>query len=239
MIHGFWAGGPLKQAQIASLRSFIQYGHVYQLWTYDQIKVPFGIILRDANEIVPREVLDRWLAKPCKHLYQSFSNYFRYELIYKEGGYWMDTDIICLRHFDFVEEYVFCGITGVNKRPQLAHLPFNIVNGAFRAPANAPFLASIISKIKVKAMVADYPDFGVWGTVAMTIAAFEYKLDSFKKRENVFVPFGFDMVGRIYNDPTLKIPEWAYAVHLYNYTGPNYNKRVKGTIYSQLMERYG
>ncbi len=237
LVHGFWAGGPLGRAQIASIRSFIQHGHDYRLWVYDPIDVPAGAMLCDAAKIVSPEVLGRW--RPCKHLYQTFSNYFRYELIYQEGGYWMDMDIICLRPYDFVNDYIFCGITGVVKRPQLADLPFNVVNGAFRAPKGAPFLANILEQIREPARDGRYPDFGLWGTVIFTRAIFNYGLTHFKEDKNVFVPFGFQEVDKIYRKPGLKIPEWAYAVHLYNYTGPNYDELVPGTVYTELMKRYG
>lgn len=37
----------------------------------------------------------------------SFSDYFRVKLLYKNGGWWVDMDIVCLKTFDFSSEYCF------------------------------------------------------------------------------------------------------------------------------------
>jgi hypothetical protein len=236
IINGLWVGriGPTQRL---SINSFLSNGHPYRLWAYEPQEVPNGTILADANEIVPKSVLDRWPDRP--HRLQTFANYFRYELIHKYGGWWMDLDCICVRPLVFDAPYVFCSIDGVRQRPQLADLPCHIINGAFKAPKGAAFLQDIIKKIKDQALTGDYPDFGIWGTVVFTRTIFDYGLDFFKAPANIFIPFGFQDVVRIYTDPTLKIPEWAYTVHLYNYTGPDYDKFTDGTVYTELVRRYG
>ncbi|MBL0171623.1 MAG: hypothetical protein IPP90_12990 [Gemmatimonadaceae bacterium] len=35
-----------------------------------------------------------------------FSNFFRYRLLHDRGGWWVDTDVVCLRHFEFPDECV-------------------------------------------------------------------------------------------------------------------------------------
>lgn len=238
LINGLWVGqvGP---AQRLGIRSFLANGHPYRLWTYQPQEVPEGTILADANEIVPKDVFDRW--KPGKHRLQTFANYFRYELIHKHGGWWMDLDCICVRPFTELAPppYVFCSIAGVRQRPQLADLPCHIINGAFKAPKGACFLDDILKEIRPRALVGDYPEFGIWGTVVFTRAVFDYGLDLFKQDRNIFIPFGFQDVARIYTDPTLKVPDWAYTVHLYNYTAPDYDKFIQGTVYTELVNRYG
>ena len=42
-----------------------------------------------------------------KGSYSAFSNQFRYKLIFEKGGWWSDTDVVCLRRFDFEDEFVF------------------------------------------------------------------------------------------------------------------------------------
>lgn len=39
--------------------------------------------------------------------YSAFSNQFRYTLLYDKGGWWVDTDVVCLRRFDFDDDFVF------------------------------------------------------------------------------------------------------------------------------------
>ena len=53
VFQGFWHGpslGPLRQA---CLSTFIQMGHQYELYVYEPVRVPEGVLLRDASEIIP------------------------------------------------------------------------------------------------------------------------------------------------------------------------------------------
>ena len=43
--------------------------------------------------------------------YSAFSNLFRFVLLYKKGGYWADTDLICVKKIDIKEPYVLCQIS--------------------------------------------------------------------------------------------------------------------------------
>jgi hypothetical protein len=239
VVNGFWMGSELQEAQRLSIRSFIANGHSYRLWAYQDLDVPAGACLADANQIVPYEVVERWLCYPSQHLYQTFANYFRYELIHAVGGWWMDLDSICLRPLDFITPYVFCGIDGVSQRPQLGDLPCHVINGAFRAPSGAPFLQTILNRIRADAQRGHYPDFGIWGTVVFTRAIFDHGLECYRRPENVFIPFGFQDARRIFMDPTLVIPEWAYAVHLYNFLDPDYDTPVDGSVWERLLTTYG
>ena len=60
-----------------------------------------------------------------------FSNYFRYKLLYDKGGYWVDTDTICLKKFDFPEEYVFMSTNDNGIRTNV---------GLIKAPAGSNIL---------------------------------------------------------------------------------------------------
>jgi mannosyltransferase OCH1-like enzyme len=39
--------------------------------------------------------------------YAGFANFFRYKLLLKRGGWYVDTDTVCLKRFDFATPYVF------------------------------------------------------------------------------------------------------------------------------------
>src|SRR5229473_6890984 len=110
-----------------SIRSFLAHGHEYHLYTYGPVKnVPGGAVLKDANEIIPSARLFTYREHDT---YSGFSNYFRYRLLLEKGGWWVDTDLVCLKPFDFVEDYVFsseqaCGQQFINC-------------GAIRAPAGS------------------------------------------------------------------------------------------------------
>lgn len=237
VINGLWIG-KIDKPQYMSINSFLKHGHRYQLWTYEPEQlVPVGTIIKDANEIVSKSILDKW--RESKHRLQTFANYFRYKLIYKIGGWWMDLDCICVKSLDFESHYVFCSIDGVKKRPQLSDFHCHVINGAFKSPPRAKFLSDILIDIDEKASTGDYPDFGIWGTVVFTRSIFNNKLERYLLHQNVFVPFGFNKARNIFEDPTLQIPDWAYTVHLYNYTQPDYARITPGTVYEHLMSRYG
>jgi hypothetical protein len=90
-VQTFWHGGALSPLAWSCLSSFVHFGHQTVLYTYDEVKAPQGVICKSADRIVTRTALFEW-----QGLYQPFSNIFRYNLIAKEGGWWIDTDVVCL-----------------------------------------------------------------------------------------------------------------------------------------------
>ena len=87
----FWHGGPLPPLVWACMRSFVERGHCLRVFTYDDFAAPSGVILEDAHGILasPR-ALDSYEAL-AKH-----ADIFRYQLLHKHGGWWVDTDVYCL-----------------------------------------------------------------------------------------------------------------------------------------------
>jgi mannosyltransferase OCH1-like enzyme len=105
IIQGLWVGSELTILEQLSITSFLVHGHDYHLYTYNDVaNVPSGAVIKDANEILPNSSIFQYKNRPS---YAGFSNYFRYKLLWERGGWWADTDMICLRPFDFAEEYVF------------------------------------------------------------------------------------------------------------------------------------
>ena len=60
--------------------------------------------MRDARDVLPESMIFQYTNHAT---YAGFANYFRYKLLHERGGWWADTDLVCLRPFDFSEEYVF------------------------------------------------------------------------------------------------------------------------------------
>ncbi len=91
-----------------SINSFLQQGHTYHLYCYDEVKnVPPGTILRDAAEILPASEIFYYQRGKGKGSVAAFANLFRYKLLLERGGWWVDTDIVCLQPFNFSEPLVF------------------------------------------------------------------------------------------------------------------------------------
>jgi hypothetical protein len=94
--------------------SFVATGHSVHLYTYDAIdNVPQGVILRDASKILPPSAIFRNRLGKGKGSLAGFSDLFRYKLLLDEGGWWVDTDVFCLKPFDFSAPYVF----GAEEKP--------------------------------------------------------------------------------------------------------------------------
>ncbi|WP_158810270.1 glycosyltransferase [Beijerinckia sp. L45] len=87
----FWHGRELCPIAIACMNSFVYHGHSLNLYTYENI-VNAGkhIALKDASLILPRDRI--YLAHGG---FESLSDVFRYKLLLQEGGWWVDTDVVC------------------------------------------------------------------------------------------------------------------------------------------------
>ena len=97
VIQGLWFGESLTNLERLCMKSFMDNGHEFHLYVYDELQdIPQGVIVKDANEIVPRTRIKefRWFA--------GFSDFFRYMLLAKKGGWYVDMDVICLRPLDFL-----------------------------------------------------------------------------------------------------------------------------------------
>lgn len=93
----FWIGDCLSPYEAVALRSFIDHGHRFQLYCYsDRLQVPSGVELCDAAAILARDDCFAYRGGFGAGSYSACSNLFRYLLLRSRGGWWVDTDVICL-----------------------------------------------------------------------------------------------------------------------------------------------
>ena len=108
-IQFLWIGGALSTIEQLSLTSFVKNGHPVHLYAYEPVtNVPAGVQVMDGREILGA---DRIFKYKKEGSYAGFSNIFRYKLLLDRGNFWCDLDVVCLRPFDFADEYVFSGAT--------------------------------------------------------------------------------------------------------------------------------
>jgi len=101
-IQSLWVDGSLSPVEQLSIKSYLKAGHPFNLYTYGDVKgVPTGALVKDAEEIAPK-----WKIAKFQNL-ANFSDYFRFMMLYKRGGYWSDLDVCCLHAYDFEGPYVF------------------------------------------------------------------------------------------------------------------------------------
>lgn len=107
IFRSFWYGKPLSPYQQLCLKSFVDHGHEFILYSYDRIDVPAGIELKDATAFFPRDQVFFYSSGPGAGSVSAFSNLFRYRLLHDEGGWWTDADVICLSHDVPEDDIVF------------------------------------------------------------------------------------------------------------------------------------
>ena len=90
IVNMFWHGSVLPPYAGFCMRSFIDRGHTIRLFTYGPLELPTGVMRADAGCILNSDELPRY------HSIAAFSDAFRYELLLKEGGWWVDVDVVCL-----------------------------------------------------------------------------------------------------------------------------------------------
>ena len=112
IIQSLWVGDALSNLEKLCIQSFLDHGHEFHLYTHGEVAgIPAGAVVKDANQILPFTELKQFGDSTTKvRSLQRFSDYFRYTLLYKIGGFWVDMDIVCLKPFDFAAEIIYSGM---------------------------------------------------------------------------------------------------------------------------------
>jgi mannosyltransferase OCH1-like enzyme len=200
-----------------SIKSFMKNGHEYHLYVYDEVKdVPQGAILKNADDVVPR---DQVFSDEVSHI--SFSDLFRYKLLLEKGGYWADTDLICLRPFDFTSEYVFAAERTEKDSEERTKYGVTWVNGcAMKVPAN-----SEIMRFCYGSCLKNLPGKRGWelGPPILTEAVKKFKLGRYVCSYRAFTPINWwdwrDVVSEKLSTRLkigFKLMSRVYAVHLWD-----------------------
>lgn len=103
LAQSLWVGKRLRWIERLAIRSYLDNGWRFQLYTYDDVtNVPAGCEVLDANAIIPRKDIFREGFGSGLHVGSlgAFSDLFRYKLLFERGGMWTDTDVINLKRFD-------------------------------------------------------------------------------------------------------------------------------------------
>jgi hypothetical protein len=107
VVRTFWHGGPLDLSRLACLQTFALHGHRVELYSYENIRCPNWITRRNAAEILPTDQILRYQLGEGAGGVALHANLFRYALLYRLGGWWIDCDII-LREPSLPANEFFC-----------------------------------------------------------------------------------------------------------------------------------
>lgn len=222
-----WIGDELGPVERACLRSIARH-HRMSLYCYNELRgVPDEVELRDASEILPYETVSApWCARA-----DLYSDWFRYELLRRGLGTWVDTDIYLLAPLDMESTYLF----GIESTKYLN-------NAVFRAPADSPLIPRLLEPflkrrtpnwvplhryaarrarelLTGRVDLTDLP----WGTtspIALSVLARKLGLAHLAQPQERFYPVPWQKARWIL-DPQIRlqdvIGEGTVAIHLWNY----------------------
>jgi hypothetical protein len=232
VVQGLWIGPELSAMERLSVASFMRNGHEYHLYVYEEPRnVPDGTVVRDAGEILPASRIFQYRHRPS---YAGFANFFRYKLLLERGGWWADLDTVCLRPFDFPEEYVFAS--------ELSKGLAVVTSGVIKAAAGSEVMAYAWGVCQGKE-----PGQLAWGETGPRLvgeAVEKFSLERYRQPCHVFCPLSFPEWRRVLEpDAGPLIDERAYAVHLWNEmwraAGQDKDARYPaGCLYERLKRSY-
>lgn len=135
IVQTLWIGSTLSPLERLALASHVDHGHDVHLYSYGRIdNVPRGVLLRDGSEVLPADQVFAYQSGPGKGSFSAFSNYFRYWLLLQKGGWWFDTDVICLRPWDLPGDYVIA-----TEQHSVTHLP-HAATCVMKVPKASPLM---------------------------------------------------------------------------------------------------
>jgi hypothetical protein len=257
IVQGLWIGSDLTDLEIMCIRSFQHHGHTFHLYTYGDISnIPAGAIVCDANEIVPKQFIYRGRNGGLS----SFADFFRWTLLDKTGGLWVDMDVICLRPFDYPDDVIF-GWESAD-RINIAVLEFPAGHFLPRVMAKAcddvnlfqpiDMTRTVVKKVARKILFgkeksrryASHTEPG--GPPYFTKFVEFYGLTERAKPQSWFYPFPYWEWKRIFfpDEDAATAIEGSYAVHVWHnamHRTPGMDKKnfhYDGTLIGMFRERY-
>ena len=181
--------------------------------------------MHDIEEIVPR--MDRAKFTCDSH----FSDWFRVNLVFQLGGWYVDMDEVCLKPFDFDDPYVF-----------VSEFPDRLVNGCiFKAPAGCGPLAWAIDRIA--AMDTLHP--ASWISVGPEVfrdMVKQFQLEPYVKTPDVFDALTPTDLEAFTRTPRFNCERRAYAAHLrtsYWKDGLDPDGEYPGSAFAELRRKHG
>lgn len=232
-IQGLWIGSELSLLEQLSISSFLLNGHDYHLYVYNEVNsVPAGVVIKDANEVLPAARIFQYKRRPS---YAGFSNFFRYKLLLERGGWWADTGTVCLKAFDFPEEYVFSS--------EIDYRGAEVVASAIiKAPAGSGIMTYAWNVCEKK-----NPNRLMWGETGpklMAKAVRKFSLKDYRKDSRVFCPVNYEEWHTVLApDAGVSLDEGIFAIHLWNemwrLAGQDKNAQYdERSLYEKLKRTY-
>jgi len=221
-----WIGERLGMVERACLRSVTRQGHSVTLYCYaGPANIPEGVEVADAASILPESAIVRHKSGSVA----PFSDWFRYELLRRGLGTWVDTDIYLLKPIDEDRPHLF----GEERR--------GVINNAvLRLPPDSPVLDELLTPfahttppwlaprhriatglrrlLTGRIAIGEMP-WGTTGPAALTAAARKFGLSTEALPAAVFYPVPWEKAEWIL-DPSQRlddvVSDETVGLHLWN-----------------------
>ncbi len=206
LVQSLWIGRKLSAMERLSIASFLAHGHEYHLYVYEEIEnAPKGTVLKAADEILPESMIFQYRSHPS---HAGFSNFFRYKLLLSRGGWWVDTDVVCLKPFAFEDPHVFA-----SERVSGHEVPTTAV---LKAPPGSEVMAF---NWEICQSCPDPTDvvWGEHGPQLMERVIAKFGLRSLVKAAQVFCPLAYDEWEEVLSSENARfVDENTHSIHLWN-----------------------
>ena len=147
IVQSLWVGKQLGDLEINCIKSHLRVGHIFILYIYNEVdNIPDGTIIEDARKILN----ERYLALNNKFGFYPLADIFRFNLMYKVGGIWVDMDMFATRSWEDLEdkEYIFSSERTIQKgayRNRNKKVISNI--GVLKAPKKSGFYYELCLRV--------------------------------------------------------------------------------------------
>jgi hypothetical protein len=248
--HALWIGPSLGPLERACLSSFVEAGHPVRLHAYEDLPgVPPGVTVRDAGDVLPREAVLRHRATGSVSL---FSNRFRYALLRRGGGVWIDCDVLCVRPLPD-EPFLFGRqdarrINGAVLRLPPDHPVLDDLAGIFERPRWVPPWLRIDRRFRRTLLYRRRPGYGVadmpWGTAgpdALTWYLARHGLEGRALPEEVLYPLPFPEARSVLvadgDGVAPRVTDRTRCLHLWHQAlGPEAGDPAPGSFLAAVLE---
>lgn len=256
-IQSLWIGGQLSNVEKLCIQSFLDHGHDFHLYAYENIdNAPAATVIKDAREILPEDSIFRFKDGWGKGSVAGFADVFRLNLLHKKGGWWVDMDIICLKLFTLDQETVICS----SSEGEYGALANNCV---IKAPQDSAFVKYCLDQLAGKDL--KNMSFGSAGPFLFQSAVKELNLQQLVVPYRFFNPIAWkfipelvlgkmstanklkEMVRPLLKPATMpgrRITSESYSLHLWNEVWRSGNLDKNGTypassVFEKLKRKHG
>ena len=211
VVNSLWIDPKMGDLQRMCLRSFLDKGMSFHLYTYNAIQdLPEGVVVRDADEIIDRKeiFLDN------KNSYATFSDWFRIKLLDTIGGWWVDCDVYCIRKFDLGWPYVFA----TERYSFNNETHSRICNAVIKMPRGTRLAKKILAVAEPRLATKKYDDI-LWtelGAKALADGIVSEELIRYAVRPEVFCPTDYSDFKQLARKKDMVFDKITYGVHLWN-----------------------